>query len=39
VPGDAPTMQFQYKSKDGKAYKALNRGEFFAWVNMSKDLK
>lgn len=38
-PGDQPTMQYQYKSKDGNEYKALNRGEFFAWVNVTKDLK
>ena len=38
-PGDQPTLQFQYKAKDGKEYKALNRGEFFAWVNITNDLK
>jgi len=37
-PGDQPTLQFQYKAKDGKEYKTLNRGEFFAWVNVSNDL-
>jgi len=38
-PGDQPTMQFQFDAKDGDQYKTLNRGEFFAWVNVSKDLE
>ncbi len=38
-PGDQPTMQFQYKPKDGVEYKKLIRGEFFAWLNVNDDLK
>jgi len=38
-PGDQPTLQYQHDVKNGKKYKTLIRGEFFAWVNVSKDLE
>jgi len=34
--GDQPTLQYNY---DEKKFNALKRGEFFAWTNVSKDLK
>lgn len=34
-PGDQPTLKYIY---EGNNYETLKRGEFFAWVNISKDL-
>lgn len=38
-PGDQPTLKFIYEATDGKDYEPLKRGEFFAWVNISKDIE
>lgn len=38
-PGDQPTRKFIYQAADGKDYETLKRGEFFGWVNVSKDLR
>jgi hypothetical protein len=37
-PGDQPTLQYKFGTTDAEEYRALIRGEFFAWVNVSKDL-
>jgi hypothetical protein len=38
-PGDQPTLRFVYGAKEGQEYETLKRGEFFAWINVSNDLK
>jgi hypothetical protein len=38
-PGDQATLKFIYEATDGKNYETLKRGEFFAWVNVNKDLQ
>jgi hypothetical protein len=35
-PGDQPTLKYIY---EGNYYETLKRGEFFAWVNINKDLQ
>lgn len=41
-PGDQPSLRYMHQQgaiKRGNVFETLKRGEFFAWVNVSKDLK
>ena len=37
-PGDKPTLKYIFSTQGDEKYQTLNRGEFFSWVNVSRDI-